>query len=216
MEKIRPDKKNSTYYHKIVFKTNKKPIVGWSKAIGYEEPKDKVICLQNILVRLRTGAYTPFGGRNSRGEQVDPTESIIFYHNHSHEFICQISDDNLDADLQSMQPRFWRWIQVFLKECQQGKDESFLMKKHLYFNYEKLFDIDTPRFLSKDMCRTWCDQKIAEGHSPDDIETFYTNTCQRWFQDNDKLDLGKIQGQNTMRRKAKNQMGELINKSTTR
>lgn len=201
MEKIRPDKKNSSYNHRIFFKTDMPFRRGWSKAIGFEEPKDKVICLQNVIVRLRTGAYTPDGGYDSNGNWVDPTQSIVFYHNNPNkDIICTIADDSFEMNYNNFpHQRFWRWLEYFCNDCKKGKTQNELLKTHLYFNFEKLYSVDEPRFLTKTACRTWCDLKKKEGHDPDDVETFYDLFCKRWFSEADQIDLDELDRQKKMK-----------------
>lgn len=186
----KPDKKNSTYYCETIF-TSGNTMTGWSKMIGFTEPKDKETCLFNMYLRLFQSGYNRHGNHvNTVGKEIEPVQCIIFFKNHIHQpvytFYPQFAEPEFEA---GWSHKFMEKIESFYQDLNRGMALNDLIKKYYVSRTrpeKPKFGLDKPRFYSDAALINYGVKLVGDGEAPGEVKKWQQDYRDKFFE-NGKL-----------------------------
>jgi hypothetical protein len=186
----KPDKKNSTYYCETIFESGNF-MTGWSKMIGFTEPKDKETCLFNMYLRLFQLGYGQKGKSiNTVGKEIEPVQCIVFFKNHVHQAVYTFYPHYAEPEYEAgWSLKFMEKIESFYKDLNRRMSVNDLMKKYYVSRTrpeKPKYQLDKPRFFSSQALEQYCLALISDGEEVGRVKKYKIDYSEKFFE-NGKL-----------------------------
>lgn len=172
------DSTNSTYRHEI-YLVNGKRLTGYSKSKYYAEKQDKIVLLEDIIIRLFNKGYL----------QPDRTEKITFY---TRDFVSGQLDEVFTLLPASftfgnnpkfvLNDRLNQFIVRFYKSVREKKTISPTIKhKAITVEEQILFSLERKRFISLEQLHEFVLKQFKNGYPEGLVMGFYNNYKEKYL-----------------------------------
>jgi hypothetical protein len=173
------DPVRSTYRQEIYFKNGRPPICGYSKGLYYEEPEDKIVCLEKFIQRMYNNDY------------FNPNRIIkIEYYRQStllksRELVLTCYPDRYEFGENAMyltNERLNKFLIELYKFIKEGKPiDKIITSKPLVTKDEDVFNLRTMWLKTDDQLHEYIVLLSKRGYPPGQIQDFYIKYRRKFF-----------------------------------
>lgn len=184
-----PDKENSTFYCQTNFADSaQKPMIGYSKMIGYTEPKDKCTCLFNMHFRLWEQGYMRTGKHyNTRGNLINPVAYMAYYRNHTNVPVYFFFPSYAEPQIGFNWPiQFIEKVESFYQDIAAGASLGDLRSRYFVTRVKAVLvqddlDLSNPRFYSDVSLQGYADSLKKKNFPPQVIQEYVKAYTKKFF-----------------------------------
>lgn len=169
------DRNGSTYKHEI-YLTNGITLTGYSKSLYYPEKQDKIVLLQDIILRLFHNGYF------SKSDKIIFYELDLFSKEKNEIFTLSptgYSFGNLEKFV--LNDRINSFITKFYAQLKANRVTDNIKNKAVSKNEDELFSIATKRFPNYPTLIEFVNKCFKNGHSNEVVMQFYRKYTEKWL-----------------------------------
>jgi hypothetical protein len=176
------DKDHATF-EQIIFLSNGKQFIGYSKKMGYDEKADKVALLKNWILRMFKAGYL---NPENIGTQKEIDQIDYFLNDHIKQPILILKYDHYEVVHPEWATNNFKIIQFLDTYYLYIKNQDYHKITRL-FDYSKgekmnKLDLNVQRFMSEKALTNWCKSELEKNtYTPQELRSYWKQYNHRYF-----------------------------------